>query len=158
MTDALFDLRHSTIDNSLHYPLTLMALWISLSLPGCSQYIGPNVPEPIRPFIEPQFGDEYLLYRPSSYDRNKAWPVIVVCHSTFPDSPNRRLRAWTELAESQGFLLVAPRLTGNKNSWISGAKKEKKPPDDETHILAVIQHVRAAHNVSDDRILIHGFT
>jgi len=157
MTVTPFDIRHSTIDISLHYPLTLMALWISLSLPGCSQFIDPNVPEPIRPFVEPQFGGEYLLYRPSSYDRNKAWPLIVVCHSTFPDSPNRRLRAWTELAESHGFLLVAPRLTGNKNSWLAGANKENKPRDDETHILAVIQHVRAAHNVSDDRILIHGF-
>jgi len=124
---------------------------------GCSEYIDPNVPEPIHPFIEPQFGGEYLLYRPSSYDRNKAWPVIVVCHSTFPDSPNRRLRAWTELAESHGFLLVAPRLTGNKNSGSAGENKEKKPRDDDTHILAVLQHVRAAYNVSDDRILIHGF-
>jgi dienelactone hydrolase len=157
MTVTPFDIRHSAFDIPRRGALTFLNLSIYLSFSGCSQYIDPNVPEPIRPFVEPQFGGEYLLYRPSSYDRNQAWPVIVVCHSTFPDSPNRRLRAWTELAESHGFILVAPRLTGNKNSWIAGANKEKKPRDDETHILAVIQHVRAACNVSDDRILIHGF-
>jgi len=157
MTVTLFDNRHSAFDIPQRSGRIFVILLFSLLLSGCSQYIDPNVPEPIRPFVEPQFGGEYLLYRPSSYDRNKAWPVIVVCHSTFPDTPNRRLRAWTKLAESHGFLLVAPRLTGNKNSWLSSANKEKRPRDDETHLLAVIQHVRAAHNVSDDRILIHGF-
>jgi len=131
---------------------------LTLVITGCSQYIDPNVPEPIRPFVEPQFGGEYLLYRPSGYDRNKAWPLIVVCHSTFPDSPNRRLRAWTELAESHGFLLVAPQLSGAKRSWSRDAnEKRKRQGDDEAHILAVIQHVRAAHNISEDRILVHGF-
>lgn len=126
---------------------------------GCSQYIDPNVPEPIQPFVEPQFGGEYLLYRPSSYDRNKAWPLIVVCHSSFPDSPNRRLRAWTEFAESHGFLLVAPRLNGVKKSWSRDAgRQDKQQRDDETNVLAVVQHVLAAHSISEDRIFIHGFS
>lgn len=150
--------RHSTIGNPFRSLVRRALLWTLLTLTGCSQYIDPNVPEPIRPFVEPQTGCEYLLYRPSSYDRNSAWPLIVVCHSTFPDSPNRRLHAWTKLAESHGFLLVAPRLSGVKKSWSRDVnKKNKQQCDDETHILAVIQHVRAAYNVSDDRILIHGF-
>ena len=157
MTVTPFDIRHSAFDIPLRSGQIFLTPLFCLLFSGCSHYIDPNVPEPIRPFIEPQFGGEYLLYRPSSYDRNKAWPLIVVCHSSYPDSPNRRLRAWTELAESHGFLLGAPRLTGNKNSWLAGANKKKQPLDDETHILAVIQHVRAAHNISDDRILIHGF-
>lgn len=157
MTVTSFDIRHSTFVNRRRTRLCLGSLLSCALSMGCSQYIDPNVSEPIRPLVEPQFGGEYLLYRPSSYDRNKAWPLIVVCHSSYPDSPNRRLRAWTKLAESHGFLLVAPRSMGNKNSWSAGANKEKQSVDDETHILAVIQHVRAAHNVSDDRILIHGF-
>lgn len=157
MTDVPIDNRHSTFANLSRTPACVSLLLTCVALAGCSQYTDPHVPEPIRPFVEPQFGGEYLLYRPSSYDRNHAWPLIVVCHSSFPDTPNRRLRAWTEMAESHGFLLVAPRLTRNKNSWLAGTNKENKPLDDVSHILAVIQHVRAAHNISDDRILIYGF-
>jgi len=158
MADYPFDIRHSTFQNPGRYSLAFLASLISLCFTGCSQYIDPDVPEPIRPFVEPQYGSEYLLYRPSSYKREQAWPLIVVCHSSYPDSPNRRLRAWTKLAESHGFLLVAPQLNGVKKSWSLDANKEgKQQHDDELHILAVVQHVRAAHNVSDDRILIHGF-
>src|SRR3990172_2443966 len=114
------------IGNPFRTAICVHLLMICLPLTGCSEYTDPNVPEPIRPFVEPQFGGEYLLYRPSSYDRNKAWPLIVVCHSSFPDSPNRRIRAWTQLAESHGFLLVAPRLTGEKKSWLRDANKENK--------------------------------
>jgi len=152
------EIRHSAFDIPWRGAQIFVTLSFCLLFSGCSQYIDPNVPEPIRPFAEPQFGCEYLLYRPSSYDRTHAWPLIVVCHSSFPDSPNRRLRAWTELAESRGFLLVAPRLSGDKKTRPSDTGRLKKPPpDDETHILAVIQHVRAGHTVSDDRIFLHGF-
>jgi dienelactone hydrolase len=150
--------RQSAIGNLFRTPVRVAFLWTLVALTGCSQYIDPNVPEPIRPFTEPQYGGEYLLYRPSSYNREHAWPLVVVCHSCFPDTPNRRIRAWTELAESHGFLLVAPQLTGAKKSWSRNAnEKHKRQVDDEARILAVIQHVRAACNVSDDRILIHGF-
>jgi dienelactone hydrolase len=152
------DNRQSAIGNLFRTPVRVAFLSTLVALTGCSQYIDPNVPEPIRPFTEPQYGGEYLLYRPSSYNREHAWPLVVVCHSSFPDTPNRRIRAWTELAESHGFLLVAPQLTGAKQSWSRNAnEKHKRQVDDEARILAVIQHVRAACNVSDDRILIHGF-
>ncbi len=146
------------IGNPFRARIQFLLLLVCAVSAGCSQYIDPDVPEPIRPFKEPQYGSEYLLYRPSGYKREQAWPLIVVCHSSFPDSPNRRLRAWTKLAESHGFLLAAPQLDGVKKSWSLDANNEsKRLYDDEARILSVIQHVRAAHNVSDDRILIHGF-
>ena len=74
---------------------------------GCSPYVDSRVPEPIRPVVEPVLGREYLLYRPSGYDKRLTWPLIVVCHGAFPDNPNRQIRVWTELAESDGFLVLA---------------------------------------------------
>ena len=136
-----------------------VSAFVFLLAAGCSQYIDPDVPEPIRPFVEPEFGGEYLLYRPSSYDREQAWPLIVACHSSFPDSPNRQIRDWTELAERYGFLVVAPRLKGSGSSWTKNAAQRSQPAqDDETHILATIRHVRAGHTISEDRILIHGWS
>ena len=64
-------------------------LGMGVSTPGCSQLIDPNVPAPLRDLVEPVLGREYLLYRPSHYDREYDWPLIVVCHTSFPDSPNR---------------------------------------------------------------------
>ncbi len=148
----------SAIGNFLRTPIRFLLLLACTVSTGCSQLIDPNVPEAIQSITEPQFGGEYLLYRPSNYDRKFTWPLFVVCHSSFPDSPNRRLRAWTQLAESRGFLLVAPRLGGEKGTRPSDESGLKKPLDDETHILAVIQHVRAGHTISEDRVFIHGFS
>ncbi len=127
-------------------------------LAGCSQYIDPNVPDPIRPFVEPEHGGEYLLYRPSDYDRGSVWPLVVVCHSSFPDSPDKQIRHWTQLAEENGFLVVAPQLGGSGRGWTSRAgERASGVQDDEARILATIHHIRAGHNISEDRIFLYGW-
>ena len=132
---------------------------VLISLLGCSQYIDPRVPEPIRPVLEPESGHDYLLYRPSSYNSDLAWPLVVVCHGSATDSPNRQIRAWTELAESHGFLVVAPTLTVIKRGLSRDpAKYLARQRNDEAHILAVIRHVRGAHRISPDRIFIYGWS
>ena len=158
-------LRHSsegTFMNTMYNPskkAVLFALAILIAAgAGCSRYIDPNVPEPIRPFVEPEPGGKYLLYPPSSYDRRQSWPLVVVCHGPFPDSPDRQLRSWTELAEEKGFLVLAPKLHGNRTGF--GTKASTQIPlqqEDERNILACVHHLRAGHNISDDRILIHGW-
>lgn len=137
----------------------LVVALVPLAPSGCSRYIDPNVPEPIRPYVEPERGGEYLLYRPSSYKRDRSWPLIVACHGSFPDSPGKRIRAWTQDAESYGFLVAVPELKGVKRTL--GARPRDQAArrrDDERHILATIRHIRAAHNVSEDRIFIHGWS
>ena len=138
--------------------IALATIGIGLLTSGCSQFIDPNVPEPIRPYVEPEFGGEYLLYRPSSYNREQTWPLIVTCHAGFADSPNQRIRAWTQLAETHGFLVVAPKLGGTRKRWsVDAAKQIPLQRDDEKHVLATVRHVRAGHNISMDRIFIHGW-
>ena len=135
-----------------------VAIGLILALGGCSQYIDPNVPEPIRPFSEPETGKDYLLYRPSSYDRKQAWPLIVVCHAAWPDSPNRQIRDWNELAEERGFLVVAPHLSGTRKGLTETTEdRQSLRRADEELILATIRHVRAGHNVSRDRIFLSGY-
>ena len=136
-----------------------VGLVAALAVTGCSQLMDPNVPVPLRSFVEPDFGRNYLLYRPSYYDRQYDWPLIVVCHTTFPDSPNRRIRAWTELAESYGFLVAAPTLRGVAR--VRPPKAEKQivlQRYDERAILSMIHHIRAGHNISEDRIFLHGWS
>ena len=125
---------------------------------GCARYVDRNVPEPIRPGVEPEWGRPYELYRPSSYDRHRAWPLIIVGHSSFPDSANRQIRAWDRLAEAHGFIVLAPVLeSSSKSSSRRAADQLERLRRDEKHILASLRHVRAGHNISEDRIFLYGW-
>ncbi len=125
---------------------------------GCmGSHVDPRVSEPIRHRVEPELGGDYLLYRPSSYSRDAAWPLVIVCHGGFPDSPNRRIRDWARVAELRGFLVVAPSLTSARPPWPADENRQlDNQRVDERNILATIRHIRAGHNISDDRIFIHG--
>ena len=150
---------HMTCCTIARAVVAIVILVMGVSASGCSQLIDPNVPAPLRDLVEPKFGREYLLYRPSHYDRKYDWPLIVVCHTSFPDSPNRRIRAWTEAAESYGFLVAAPKLKGIKR--IRPPKADKQialQRKDEEAILSMVRHIQAGHNVSEDRIFIHGWS
>jgi len=138
-----------------YIPLRCPALHIALTiaagvgcLGGCSQLTDPDLPEPFRLLNEPTFDTEYLVYAPSSYNRRDAWPLLVVCHDSFPDSPRRQINNWTQLAESRGFIVVAPRLPKGKGKQLLDAAGQA--------VLAVVDHVRAGHNISADRMFLHG--
>jgi pimeloyl-ACP methyl ester carboxylesterase len=146
---SIFDLRHSPLGNRRAIIFLMMVELLALLPSGCASLADPNVPEPIRAFKDPTLQREYLLYRPSAYTRERTWPLIVVCHGGFPDSPNAEIRDWDQLAERYGFLVLAPRLT-------AAGKPGEKLRDDETHLLDAVQHVRAGHSVSEDRILMFG--
>jgi len=111
------------------------------------------VPEAIHPGVAPETGREYLLYRPSAYRREQSWPLIVVCH---PSSPNRTIRQWTGLAETHGFLVAAPELRRADKPLRGDDIEPGGSRLEETQVLSVVEHIRAGHNISEDRIFIHG--
>lgn len=108
---------------------------------------------------DPDKGRMYELYRPTSYDRTKAWPLVVVCAGGWFDSASEQIDTWRSLADSRGFLVVAPKL----KSLPGGLKPDPADwtqtlKDNEAHILAAVNHVRAGHNISDDRIFLYGWS
>lgn len=128
-------------------------------LPGCSQLMGPNVPQEITKLTEPETEREYLLYKPLSYKASEKWPLIIVCSGGIAGSPKSEIGHWAELAESRGFVVAAPTFKAKRNPDAEkGDKKLLKILDDEKHILGVVQHVRAGHNISNDRVFIHGWS
>lgn len=146
----------STRDN-VKARLATASVWFAVVVAGCARYIDPRVPEPIRPRVAPQGRVEYLLYRPSSYDRKRTWPLVVTCHGAFPDSPNRQIRSWTQFAESYGFLVVAPKLRKVELPWPSTTRDEvARLRENDRDVLAVLRHIQGSHNVSEDRVFIHG--
>jgi len=133
--------------------IALTAAFLSGS--GCASTAG--VSGPIDTLTDPELGRKYLLYRPAAYDRSKEWPLVVACHSSFPDSQNRRIQAWGDTAESRGLLVLAPRLEAPSGMVGKGGTTDEIK-DDVRHILSAIQHVRAGHSISDDRIFLHGYS
>jgi len=124
---------------------------------GCSQLIAPDASRPIEKHVEPESGREYLLYRPSRYDRANAWPLIVLCHSGFPDSASKQVQEWATLAEEYGFVVIAPKIEATRGALSrSGAQEPNALKLDEAGILSSVRHVRAGHNISEDRMFIQG--
>jgi dienelactone hydrolase len=139
--------------------LVLSLLTLPLLLTGCSTYRDPNVPNAIEPRQEPEYGGEYLLYRPSRYDAQQAWPLFVVCPGSFPDSASHQIKQWTQHAEAKGMLLLAPELESAGRTWLSDEGKAfDRLVHDEEHILACLRHVQASNNISRDRIFIYGWS
>jgi hypothetical protein len=115
---------------------------------GCASLGGRDLPESVIVSQDPALGREYLLYRPTAYRSDQAWPLVVACHGGWGDSSSGQIKQWRDLADKYGFLVVAPQLS-------SGDKPERLS-ENERHILSVLDHVRAGHSVSDDRILMYG--
>ncbi len=146
-----------SVSDVLRLPVLCLSA-LCLLAPGCSHLIEPNGIAPIRRHTEPEFGGQYLLYRPSSYVREQSWPLVVVCHSSFPDSPDDEIGDWASLAERHGFILVVPRLEPAKRSPFRRSDSRLASFEvNERHILGTIRHVRAGHSISNDRVMIHGW-
>ena len=125
---------------------------------GCSQLSGKDFPEPIQQLVEPETQRAYFLYRPSSYDRASAWPLIVLCHGGFGDSPSAQVEAWAQLAERNGLIVAAPALESpSEMKWRKTNAQTPLLRADEQAILGVVRHVRAGHHISEERVMIHGW-
>lgn len=140
--------RVDTIKAIMNKPQCLFLLFFVVSISGCASLRGGRLPESLITAHDPMLDREYFLYRPPAYDKDRDWPLIVACHGGLGDSPQAQIKQWRGLADKYGFLVVAPQLQG-------GGKLEKIG-DDERHILAVVEHVRASQSVSSDRVLTYG--
>lgn len=139
-------------------PAVMMAVFPLLVPASCDTLRDPNVPDPIRLMMEPETGGEYEYYRPSSYDRAKAWPLVIVCHGTGMDgTANAELRKWTSLSESQGFFVAAPKLVKPKSRWkTQPGDREDALRTNERLILGTVRHLQGGHHISVDRIFLVG--
>ncbi len=137
---------------------TVAAVAMTILCTGCPQYRDASVPNEIRK-VEISDEKEYLLYVPSTYDRRYKWPLIMLCHGTKPfDNERRQMLDWVKLAEERRFIVAAPILVGTTSFRTDHASQLKRQREDEQRILAVTKHLRAAYNISSDRIFMTGWS
>lgn len=127
---------------------------------GCPQYRDPTVPGEVLRVTEPLGGQDYWVYVPTSYEADRQWALIVVCHGTrWFDTAKRQMGDWAKLGEEQQFIVVAPRLDGVNGMFPPAVPKQlERQRRDEQHILACVSHVRGAYNIATDRIFLTGWS
>jgi len=85
----------------------LSAAAILAACAGCPQYRDASVPNEIARAVAPDGDAAYLLYVPSTYDREHTWPLVILCHGTKPwDTPLRQMKDWVKFAEERGCALI----------------------------------------------------
>lgn len=138
---------------------TLLAAALILSISACRSIDLDTGRSSSTTRSEPRHGRRYELYRPAAYDRATEWPLVVVCAGGWFDSPAAQRDAWQSLAESKGFLVIAPRLRRLPGGIKPDpAERSAALRANEAQILAAVTHVRAGHTVSDDRIFLYGWS
>lgn len=126
------------------------------SLPRCSEAFRHSSAGVTADLQEPENADDYVLYTPSNYDHDHQYPLIVACAGGFFDSPQREIGEWSTLAESEGFIVAAPKLRGSSSMLSRSGDRVYALTANECEILSVVRHVRGSHNISEDRIFLFG--
>jgi len=125
--------------------------------PGCIVINPGHAPGPVLRLREPDTRRDYLLYVPSTYTPDQAWPLVIACHgSRLLDSPRLQIDEWKALAESKGFLVIAPELEGASLPADPGQALARLRRD-EGAILAILAHVRAARNIDTNLVFLAGW-
>jgi poly(3-hydroxybutyrate) depolymerase len=80
----------------------------------------------------------YRIYVPSSYDKSKKYPLIMLLHGAGGDENNfldRYQGMWSKLAEERGYIIAA----ANGRGPVSGYLKENGAEQDVMDVIALIE-------------------
>lgn len=97
----------------------------------------------------------YILREPSSYDPNKAYPLVVFLHGN-PSTAEwaATYTPYEQLASHYDAIVVYPDAA--TDDWQHGAALEDNA--DSTFIFETITRVKASHNIDGNRILLTGWS
>lgn len=135
---------------------------LALCFAGCPITQPQDTPVPHQVLRDQVTNTKYYLYVPSTYNRNKTWPLVITLHGTNPwDDAWMQIREWKALAERRQFLVVAPVLRHFSTDGISpvplSTRLESLEKDDRA-ILAIYDEITHRYRVDPKRILLTGFS
>jgi len=110
--------------------------------------------------VEKRSGCSYQLYVPSIYNDRRPWPLVVVCHGTWPwDSAESQMREWAKFAEYEGIIVAAPRLVSSKGDWPPPPDKQiVLQEEDERKILAMVSEIKRRHHIAESQVFLTGWS
>ena len=103
---------------------------------------------------EKDTGCDYLLYVPSTYSRDREWPLVVACHGTWPyDTAEFQMREWAKFAEYTDLIVVAPQLVSAKGDFVPSPQKQQSlQRRDEKAILAVVDEIKRRYTIAESQV------
>lgn len=106
---------------------------------------------------EPGTGRAFYIYVPSTYQHDRAVPLIVTCHGTPPyDMAEYHIREWKMLGEQYGCIVVAPTLIATDGIFGDGPIVGMLA--DERFILSIISLLGYRYNIDRANIMLTGFS
>jgi polyhydroxybutyrate depolymerase len=99
---------------------------------------------------------EYLLYVPSTYNKNKATPLVISIHGAggWP-AHQKNVSHWNQLADKYGFIVVYPSGRGFPRIW---PMEGEALTEDVRFISDLIDHLEATYHIDRERIFVNGLS
>ena len=94
-------------------------------------------------------GVPYTIYLPTAYDPSRPVPLLSVFHGQGGSAGNM-VRFWTDLANAEGFALLATTATGSSGGWV--------PSTDVARYDMALTDALAAYNIEQARHYVWGFS
>jgi predicted esterase len=91
---------------------------------------------------------ELVLYVPSVYHAEKAWPLLLLLHGAGGDGMGM-VRNWQAFAEKHGYLLLAP-TDPESGKGYAFRERERQAG------LGALRWMRLQHHIDENRIHVHG--
>jgi len=134
-------------------------LWL-IACAGCPSLESLPSQAPIQENKEEQTQQPYLLFVPSNYSDKRTWPLLVVCHGTWPyDTAELQIREWAGFAENKGIIVAAPTLAGAKGDLPPDAAKQiALQKQDERLILNMVAALKARYRIAEERVFMTGWS
>lgn len=121
---------------------------------------------PVGQFIEKEITTKagtrkYKVYIPSTYDRSKAYPLVVMLHGCTQDADNiARGTKLNSVAERRGLLVAYPEQPASANvlkcwNWYEPAH-QKRDEGEPSIIAAIVQEIASNYSVNRSRVYVGG--
>jgi predicted esterase len=135
----------------------LVAAW---SAAGCLTLEPPPTKAPILEQVEPRTTQSYLLYVPSRYTEQRPWPLLILCHGTWPyDTAQHQIREWAVFCEDNGIIVAAPTLLGAKGDFPPPPEKQLAlQQQDERAILGVVAALKQRYRIAEEQVFMTGWS
>ena len=138
----------------------LAGLALALSVCGCPSLSTLPSQAPISEMTEEKTQRSYLLYVPSTYSEGHPWPLVIVCHGTWPyDTPELQMREWASFAQSQGIIVAAPKLCATTGDFPPSPDRQiALQRDDEMVILAIVATIKRRYHIAEEQVFMTGWS
>lgn len=139
---------------------TLLLLPFVPLLAGCPTLETLPTQAPVVEMKTPEQKRPYLLYVPSVYKESRAWPLVVLCHGTWPyDTAKHQMQEWASFAENQGIIVVAPTLEAARGDLPPPADQQiAMQRKDERAVLELVADLKRRYRIAEHQVFMTGWS